>query len=349
MSPLGHTICLRVRCAETGPHSLAIGARCPHPSALLPAGPPREGEHTPPPTSHQSFARPGAITLLAVLQFIGGPVLIVSAVAVAAAPAFADTGNAVATVAVAIALLGCGVLELVCGIGLWQLKRYGRTIQLALSWVGLLGFPAGTLISIVILMYLYRPGVKLLFSERSASELTAEEAAEIAAVSRGSLGSVVAVAGIAIIVVAVTGIAAALAIPGLLRARMSGNEAAAIGALRAINLAQGRYAERCMGFASDLSALRRTGQLVSSEWLGDATVIQNGYKLSVEPEGTAIVVRDPPAGCDGTVSRYFAHADPETVGTTGTRFFATDAAGTIYQSTVASIRNPIPGAATPVP
>lgn len=323
-----------------------------HPDAhiLLPLlPPPRQGEHTPHPTSNQSFARPGAITLLAVLQFIGGPVLIASAVAVGVAAALPGAGNVAATVSVAIALLVCGVLELVCGIGLWQLKRYGRTIQLALSWVGLLGFPAGTFISIVILVYLYRPGVKLLFSERSAGQFTAEEAAQIAAVSRGSLGSVIAVAGIGIIVVAVTGIAAALAIPGLLRASMSGNEAAAIGALRTINLAQSRYAERCMGYAPDLEALRRTGQLVSNEWLGDTTVTQNGYKLSVKPEGTAIVVRNPPVGCDGTVSKYFAHADPETVGTTGTRYFATDARGGIYQSPVALIGNPIPGTATPVP
>src|ERR1700680_3619029 len=37
------------------------------------------------------------------------------------------------------------------------------------------------------------------------------------------------------IVVAIIGIIAAIAVPGLLRARMSGNEASAIGSLRAIN------------------------------------------------------------------------------------------------------------------
>ena len=38
-----------------------------------------------------------------------------------------------------------------------------------------------------------------------------------------------------LIVVAIIGIIAAIAVPGLLRARMSGNEASAIGSLRAIN------------------------------------------------------------------------------------------------------------------
>ena len=41
-----------------------------------------------------------------------------------------------------------------------------------------------------------------------------------------------------LIVVAIIGIIAAIAIPGLLRARMSGNEASAIGSLRAINSGQ---------------------------------------------------------------------------------------------------------------
>ena len=41
-----------------------------------------------------------------------------------------------------------------------------------------------------------------------------------------------------LIVVAIIGIIAAIAIPGLLRARMAGNEASAIGSLRAINSAQ---------------------------------------------------------------------------------------------------------------
>ena len=40
----------------------------------------------------------------------------------------------------------------------------------------------------------------------------------------------------------VVAIIAAIAVPGLLRARMSGNEASAIGSLRAINSAESTYA-----------------------------------------------------------------------------------------------------------
>ena len=48
-----------------------------------------------------------------------------------------------------------------------------------------------------------------------------------------------------LIVVAIIGIIAAIAVPGLLRARMSGNEASAIGSLRAINSAQSTFSSSC--------------------------------------------------------------------------------------------------------
>ena len=48
-----------------------------------------------------------------------------------------------------------------------------------------------------------------------------------------------------LIVVAIIGIIAAIAVPGLLRARMSGNEASAIGSLRAINSGQAAYSTSC--------------------------------------------------------------------------------------------------------
>jgi prepilin-type N-terminal cleavage/methylation domain-containing protein len=48
-----------------------------------------------------------------------------------------------------------------------------------------------------------------------------------------------------LIVVAIIGIIAAIAVPGLLRARMSGNETSAIGSLRAVNTSQVSYSAAC--------------------------------------------------------------------------------------------------------
>ena len=61
-----------------------------------------------------------------------------------------------------------------------------------------------------------------------------------------------------LIVVAIIGIIAAIAVPGLLRARMSGNEASAIGSLRAINSAQSTYSSSCGGNGY-AQTLRRPG------------------------------------------------------------------------------------------
>ena len=48
-----------------------------------------------------------------------------------------------------------------------------------------------------------------------------------------------------LIVVAIIGIIAAIAVPGLLRARMSGNEASAIGSMRAINSGESTFSSSC--------------------------------------------------------------------------------------------------------
>src|SRR5256885_4712019 len=50
-----------------------------------------------------------------------------------------------------------------------------------------------------------------------------------------------------LIVVAIIGIIAAIAVPGLLRARMSGNEASGIGSIRTLSSAEATYASSCGG------------------------------------------------------------------------------------------------------
>src|SRR4051812_32912093 len=68
-----------------------------------------------------------------------------------------------------------------------------------------------------------------------------------------------------LIVVAIIGIIAAVAVPGLLRARMSANEGSAIASMRAISSAQQAYAGKCSGYAADLPELAAAGNFVSSD------------------------------------------------------------------------------------
>jgi prepilin-type N-terminal cleavage/methylation domain-containing protein len=147
-----------------------------------------------------------------------------------------------------------------------------------------------------------------------------------------------------LIVVAIIGIIAAIAIPGLLRARQSGNEASAIGSVRALSSANATYAASCGGggYASTLLALATApaaGVPFISPDLATADVApgKSGYLVSVAdgPAGTATVLAAADtcnAAATPSRTNYTAIATPITVGTTGQRSFGTNAAGTILQN-----------------
>jgi prepilin-type N-terminal cleavage/methylation domain-containing protein len=151
-----------------------------------------------------------------------------------------------------------------------------------------------------------------------------------------------------LIVVAIIGIIAAIAVPGLLRARMSGNEASAIGSIRTISSAEATYASSCGngGFAvnmEDLGAAPTAGgpgfipaDLTSASTTGAATP-KSGYVFTIaqHPDGLAQVVTTAANTCNAstadTESEYFTQGDPSAPGNTGTRFFAVDHTGQIRQ------------------
>src|SRR5215831_18720325 len=89
-----------------------------------------------------------------------------------------------------------------------------------------------------------------------------------------------------LIVVAIIGIIAAIAVPGLLRARMSGNEASAIGSLRAINSGEASYSSSCAsgGYAINLADLVKppsgsTQGFISPD-LNTNAVVKSGYTVT---------------------------------------------------------------------
>ena len=164
-----------------------------------------------------------------------------------------------------------------------------------------------------------------------------------------------------LIVVAIIGIIAAIAVPGLLRARMSGNEASAIGSLRAINSGQASYSSSCAqgGYAMTLEDLvakpPSSSQGFISPDLNANGVIKSGYTITMAADAAVGVqaISSPASTCNGStvqpMSSYYASATPVTLGGTGTRSFATDTRGTIFftNTSVAPI-NPIPSTATVV-
>ena len=164
-----------------------------------------------------------------------------------------------------------------------------------------------------------------------------------------------------LIVVAIIGIIAAIAVPGLLRARMSGNEASAIGSLRAINSGQASYSSSCAngGYAVRLADLAKApagsnAGFISPDLKADPSV-KSGYVVSLfkDPDPNTVDLGTAAATCNASTtnpaSSYEATADPVTFNGTGTRYFATDTRGTIFQSNTASFGTAaIPAAATPV-
>ena len=135
-----------------------------------------------------------------------------------------------------------------------------------------------------------------------------------------------------LIVVAIIGIIAAIAVPGLLRARMSGNEASAIGSMRAINTAQQNYSQQCNGYAPVLTELKAAGNYLSPDMTAAATVAKSGYNVALAAGAGNMVLATQAAGCTASGTNYYARAVPLTVGSTGTRAFATDEQGTIWQN-----------------
>ena len=158
-----------------------------------------------------------------------------------------------------------------------------------------------------------------------------------------------------LIVVAIIGIIAAIAIPGLLRARQSGNEASAIGSVRAINSAQATFAASCGGggYATTLAALA-TAPPMGVPFIGpdlaaaNAAPGKSGYL--VDNAGAGVQVLAAAATCNTTAASntdFLATATPVTVGTTGQRAFGSDSRGTIYQNTAGAILTQAAMTATP--
>jgi type II secretory pathway pseudopilin PulG len=299
--------------------------------------------------------RPAIITVLAILHFISATLwLLIGLVAVGSVAIGASDPPAAAFAG--LLLGGLAVLQLACGRGLWKLRSYGRTLQLVFAWIGLIGIPIGTIISILILGYLFKPGSKVLFSGKSTADLTEDELTQVAAVTQRSLGTSVVVALVtllvALILVAALGLVAAMAVPGLLRARISGNEASAIGSLRVINSAQGTFASNCAagGYAVTLDDLAKppsgNGPAFINPDLGTNGVTRSGYRFTVAKDGAAGVtdIGSAAGTCNAStgtpVSSYFASAEPVRPGSTGTRYFATDTRGIVFYST-SPIANPI--------
>jgi type IV pilus assembly protein PilA len=138
-----------------------------------------------------------------------------------------------------------------------------------------------------------------------------------------------------LIVVAIIGIIAAIAVPGLLRARIGGNEASAIGSTRAIISAEVDYWGLNRGYADSLQTLGATCAnlpvgFISADLATAPPVLKSGFIFTVAPGMNGAPGPNDVCGT-ATNHRYYVTAVPESPGTSGNRAFAADIGNTIWQ------------------
>jgi type IV pilus assembly protein PilA len=273
--------------------------------------------------------RPSWVTVVAILDFVFGGLVLAWGVVIALLGFHEKDGAAVLWGMGGAALLLGGFI-VATGVGLIRLKAWARVGQIVVSSLGLIQIPCGTVVGAFVLIYLLKPGVKVLFSGRDVHELTPREAVDVANLSQPSSGGGMSTAAIVVlavvapfILIACIGIIAAIAIPSLLRARIAANEADAIGDTRTVVSAEVAYQQANGNRYGKLECLAEpstcltgyTGQAFLDRGVAESP--KQGYKrrLTLSEDG----------------KHYTYYSVPVTVNGTGTRSFCTDETGAICQ------------------
>ena len=138
-----------------------------------------------------------------------------------------------------------------------------------------------------------------------------------------------------LIVVAIIGVIAAIAVPSLMKARISADEASAIGSLRAVNSAQAGYlgSGGNGGYAVTLARLSTPCPDSSHGFIGpdlatDPT-LKAGYSFVLQAAAAAVAGAN---DCNGVPTRtaYYSTATPISGGVTGRSAFASSSASVIF-------------------
>ena len=135
-----------------------------------------------------------------------------------------------------------------------------------------------------------------------------------------------------LIVVAIIGIIAAIAIPALLRARVSANESATLGDIRTVISAEAAYHAANGGFYGPLPCLSGPDDPnCIPGYPTAAPIFLDSQLASLNAKGgyARAFVGGPPTGLRLDIPCFAYHATPVVPGKTGVRGFAADCSGTI--------------------
>jgi type IV pilus assembly protein PilA len=133
-----------------------------------------------------------------------------------------------------------------------------------------------------------------------------------------------------LIVVAIILIIAAIAIPNLLRARMSANEASAVASLRTMNTACISFVSNYNGYPTSLSQLGPANGATPTSTtadLLDSVLAPAGNVNAATKSGYTFTYASPVANVGYTIG-----AAPVSINNSGVNFFYTDASGVIRKN-----------------
>jgi len=173
--------------------------------------------------------------------------------------------------------------------------------------------------------------VAIVFGHLSLSEIR-KSAGRLTGHGMAMVGLILGYIGVAIIPIVL--IVAAIAIPNLLRAKISANQASAVGSLRTIVAADMTYSSTYgHGFATSLNQLDGSGRGPAT--CGHAMLIdhalangqRNGYVFTYSAKPSSDL---PGKGCaESGASGFTVNADPANRNTTGMQSYYTDETGVI--------------------
>jgi len=144
----------------------------------------------------------------------------------------------------------------------------------------------------------------------------------------------IVLSGLSILVIPVIGVVAAIAIPSLLRARVSANEAAAIGDVRTVISAETACQSANAGYFDTIECLATPDRcipgfhgsaFIPARFVGRA--VEHGYRRRFHPGPTAEPT--PPKASRSSLMAFAYVEYPEQQGRTGVRSFCGDSSGRI--------------------
>jgi len=286
----------------------------------------------------EPIGRPGIVTLIAFVDFATTVLALIGA-GLLAWGAVTEPSQRIGLGVAALACALCALLHAVAGVGLLLLKPFGRLLQIVLSGLSFCG-----LLPILVVVYLVRPGVRLLFSGKPETSFSPQESVLVRRDTGFGSGGTVAVVGVVLgafllvpVLVAVIGIVAAISIPALLRARVSANEAAAKGDARTMVSAQVTYSMSNQGFYEGRIECLVDPATCLPGYSGPA-MLDASFTSSIRQGYSRRLIPGPPAperqagSSESSVSSFVFVLEPLTAGQTGSMAYCTDQSGLVCQT-----------------